>query len=199
MAEILQFPEGVYPRSNHFWIISNAKDFVSPFNGSSQTVSRPGARWGCSMEFANLTTYQARQLEILIAQMKAGAKWVRLRDFAVYPRPALGAPNVKDAGQLGEFVTTRGWSPNRIVLRLGDYVTIEQELKRVCADVISTAAGEATLQIVPPLRTSPLPGDLVEVKAPYGVFKLPSDNVPKPRRQPGIFTDVTIDFEEVLC
>ncbi|EBG8067284.1 hypothetical protein CQK57_03310 [Salmonella enterica] len=199
MAEILQFPEGVYPRSNQFWIISNSRDFISPFNSSSQTVSFPGARWGCSMEFANLTTYQARQLEILIAQMKAGAKWVRLRDFAVYPRPALGAPNVKDAGQLGEFVTTRGWSPNRIVLRLGDYVTIGQELKRVCADVISTAAGEATLQIVPPLRTSPLPGDLVEVKAPYGVFKLPSDNVPKPRRQPGIFTDVTIDFEEVLC
>lgn len=95
MAEILQFPEGVYPRSNQFWIISNSKDFVSPFNGSSQTVSFPGARWGCSMEFANLTSYQARQLEILIAQMKAGAKWVRLRDFAVYPRPVLGALTLK--------------------------------------------------------------------------------------------------------
>lgn len=49
MAEILQFPEGVYPRSNQFWIISNSKDFVSPFNGSSQTVSflalAGGARW----------------------------------------------------------------------------------------------------------------------------------------------------------
>ncbi|EMK8059158.1 hypothetical protein [Escherichia albertii] len=199
MAEILKFPEGVYPRSNQFWIIGNSKDFVSPFNASTQTVYFPGSRWGCSMEFVNLTTYQARKLEILIAQLKSGAKWVALRDFAIYSRPVLGTPNIKDAGQLGEFVTTRGWSPNRIVLRLGDYIAIGKELKRVCADVFSTPAGEATLQIVPPLRISPQPGDPIEVKEPHGIFKLPTGSMPKPRRQPGIFTDVTIDFEEVLC
>lgn len=151
------------------------------------------------MEFANLTVYQARQIETVVAQIKSGAKWVYLRDFAIYPRPVLGAPNIKNSGQLGEFVTTRGWSPNRIVLRLGDYIAIGNELKRVCADVISTPAGEATIQIVPPLRVSPQPGDPVEVKEPYGIFKIPSDSVPKPHRQPGIFTSLTLDFEEVLC
>lgn len=199
MAEILQFPKGLIPRNNQFWVVSNSKDFVSPFNGSSQTVFFPGARWACSMDFVNLTEFRAQQLEVLIAQMKAGAKRVYLRDFARHPRPALGAPNVKDAGQLGEFITTRGWLASRLVLRLGDYVTIGTELKRICADVVTTPAGEATLQIVPPLRISPQPGDLVEVANPTGIFKLPSNSTPKPKRSPGIFTDLTVEFEEVLC
>lgn len=199
MPEILQWPKGLIPRANKFWIIGNSKDFVSPFNKSAQTVSFPGSRWGGSMEFANLTEFRARQLEILIAQMTSNADRVYCRDFAYRPRPALGAPNIKDAGQLGRFVTTRGWLPSRLVLRLGDYVSIGGELKRLCADVSSTPAGEATLQIVPPLRVSPQPGDPVEIANPTGVFKLPSGSTPKPERQPGIFTNITIEFEEVLC
>ncbi|EKY6155072.1 hypothetical protein VCM52_001159 [Escherichia coli] len=199
MAEILQWPRGLIPRSNQFWIIGNSKDFVSPFNGSTQTVNFPGARWGCSMEFVNLTEFRAQQLELLVAQMKAGAKWVAFRDFARYPRPALGAPNVKDAGQLGDKITTRGWLPSRLVLRIGDYVAIGNELKRVCADVSSSPAGEAVLRIVPPLRVSPQPGDPIEIANPTGVFKLTPSSTPKPKRQPGIFTDLTVEFEEVLC
>lgn len=199
MADILNFPAGIRPRSNQFWIISNSKDFTSPFNGATQTVFFPGARWGCSMEFTNLNEYNARRLEILIAQLKAGAKWVYLRDFAREPRPCLGKPNVKDAGQLGDYVTTRGWLPGRLVLRAGDYITINKELKQVCTDVSSTLAGEATLQIVPPLRASPQPGDPVEVANPTGIFKIPSGNSPKAVRQPGIFTDLSVEFEEVLC
>ena len=188
MPEILHWPKGLIPRTNKFWIIGNSKDFVSPFNKSTQTVTL------CLPSHTGL-----RQLEILIAQMASNADRVYCRDFAYRPRPALGAPNIKDAGQQGRFVATRGWLPSRLVLRLGDYVSIGGELKRLCADVSSTPAGEATLQIVPPLRVSPQPGDPVEIANPVGVFKLPSGSTPKPDRQPGIFTNITIEFEEVLC
>lgn len=73
---LLGTEKAAVPRSNQFWIVSNSKDFVSPFNGATQTVSFPGSRWACSMDFVNLTEFRAQQLEVLIAQMKAGAKRV---------------------------------------------------------------------------------------------------------------------------
>jgi hypothetical protein len=54
---------------------------------------------------------------------------------------------VSDANQTGTLLGSKGWTPGVLVLRTGDYITVNDELKMVTADVTSTAAGTAVIPL----------------------------------------------------
>ncbi|HEK0789009.1 TPA: hypothetical protein SMP78_003227 [Proteus mirabilis] len=198
MATILSWPQSIVPATLSWQLVSNSKTFTSTFTGSVQTVRFPGSRWRCSMSFNNLTDEQARVLEAFVAELDGESGRVKISDWARSGLTQRGKPKVSQPNQSGKLLESKDWLPNSIVLRIGDYITVNDELKRVTANVISDAQGNATILIAPILRYAPAVNDLIENEAPYGVFKLTSNDQGNFQRKPGILTSTSLSFEEAL-
>lgn len=195
---VLEWPEGVCPASLSWHPESNTKTFRSPFNGASQTVRFPGTRWVCSLTFTNLTDDKSRRLDALIASLDGEYGRVKIRDWGRSGREPAGAPVVDTDNQTGAELHTKGWTPGIVVLRVGDYLTVNDELKMVTADVTSTATGTAIIPVAPGLRESPAAGSPIETAKPWGIFKLKDNQQGAGNRVPGVFTSYTIEFEEAF-
>lgn len=196
--DVLEWPQDVCPASLTWKPESNSKTFRSPFNGASQTVRHPGTRWLCSLTFNNLDDDKSRRLDALISDLDGEWGRVKIRDWGRAGREPAGSPVVSDAGQTGVILHTKGWSPGVIVLRVGDYLTVNDELKRVTADVTSNSNGIAEIPIAPMLRSSPAPNIPIEIRSPYGIFKLRDGTQGSANRIPGGFSSYSIDFEEAF-
>ncbi len=95
--------------------------------------------------------------------------------------PAPAAALVNGADQTGATLAVDGLQPSKAdVFKAGDYFQIgtgsSSRLHMVTADADSNASGEATLDIWPPLRSSPADNAAVTVSSPKGVFRL-TENV----------------------
>ena len=194
----LEWPDDVCPASLTWRPESNTKTFRSPFNGASQTVRFPGTRWICSLTFNNLTDDKSRRIDALVAELDGEYGRVKIRDWGRNGRSPAGSPVVSDADQMGMELNTKGWLPGKTVLMTGDYITVNDELKIVTADVTSSASGSAVISIAPMLRSSPAPNAPIEVANPFGIFKLKDNQQGTGNRIPGVFTSYTLEFEEAF-
>lgn len=180
-----------------WYLASNSVEFTSPFNGASQTVSYPGSRWEATLSFDNLDDWQSRKLEVLLAKLDGKAGRVMLGDFGRWGRPPMGSPVVDGANNTGTSMMSRGWAPDRKVLWEGDYITINEELKLVTADVWSDNSGYAQLSIAPMLRVIPPNGARIETQKPQGAFRL-AENTNGVKRQPAFNNSFTLKFSEAF-
>ncbi|VFS19473.1 Uncharacterised protein [Enterobacter cancerogenus] len=194
----LEWPADVEPSSLTWRTESNTKTFRSPFNGASQTVRFPGTRWVCSLTFNNLTDDKSRRIDALVASLDGEYGRVKIRDWGRDGRNPFGNPVVSDANQTGTQLYSKGWTAGKVILREGDYLTINDELKMVTADVTSTSTGTAIIPIAPMLRTSPPVNGKIELANPYGIFKLKDNQQGAGNRVPGVFTSYTLEFEEAF-
>ncbi|MDZ7322032.1 hypothetical protein N4G41_10345 [Kosakonia sacchari] len=194
----VEWPADVCPAALTWRPESNTKTFRSPFNGASQTVRYPGTRWVCSLTLTNLTDEKSRRVDALIASLDGEYGRVKIRDWGRPGRTPAGTPIVSDANQTGTELHSKGWTAGVIVLRAGDYITVNDELKMVTADVTSAADMTAIIPIAPMLRISPPANAPIEVANPYGIFKLKDNQQGTGSRTPGGFTSYTIEFEEAF-
>ncbi|WGL97233.1 hypothetical protein QE177_08305 [Arsenophonus sp. aPb] len=198
MALVTEWPKEIVPSSMSWYLVSNSKTFISTFNGSSQTVRFPGSRWCCTLTFNNMVEKLSRQLEALTAELDGESGRVKIRNWIRKGLPDIGEPIVSVASQTGRILQTKGWKTNLVVLRKGDYLTVNNELKMITIDVKSDASGNASIPISPALRYSPQVNEKIETLSPFGIFKLTSNDQGKFNFRPGVFTNVTLEFEEAL-
>ncbi|EOH6333378.1 hypothetical protein [Citrobacter koseri] len=194
----LEWPEDVCPASLTWRPESNTKTFRSPFNGASQTVRFPGTRWVCSLTFNNLSDEKSRRIDSLVAELDGEYGRVKIRDWGRSGRTPAGSPLVDGANQTGTELHSKGWTAGMVVLRQGDYITVNDELKMVTADVSSASNGTALIPFAPMLRSSPPANAVIEVANPYGIFKLKDNQQGAGNRVPGVFTSYTLEFEEAF-
>lgn len=202
MSEILVWPTSIIPNKMSWQLAGNNIGFTSPFTGDDQVVEFPGSRWIASLQFENVKDSTAPALESLIWSLNGRAGRIKLWDFAAgylsNPRIVQGAPVVAAANQQGRLLTTRGWLPDVVVLRLGDWFEVNGELKRVTADCVSDGVGNATLRFTPMLRRPPPAGTPLTVDRPCGTFRLQDDKQGEFARERKriIRSAVTLNFTE---
>lgn len=198
MSDIKEWP--LLPQTASWWIESNSKTFRSPFNGSTQVVSFPGSRWKCTLTYRNLDDEKARTLEALIASMDGEFGRIRLRSYGRKGREPAGSPVVDISNQTGKTLITRGWTASTEVLKIGDFITVNDELKQITDNAVSNSSGIAVISFAPALRYSPPAGAAIETEFPTGIFKLADNRQGKFQRERrrGIRTAVSFDFEEAF-
>ncbi len=202
MADVIDWPTDIIPNEMSLGLEGMGRDFESPWTGSNQTVSMPGSKVGVQLTFKNLPSPAARRLESFIFSLDGQSGRVRIWDFAAQlvgsPQPVFGHPVVTEAISMRKQFTTRGWTPNKLVLRVGDWVQVGGELKRVLEDVRSDGAGGALIRIAPMLRQHYPSGTPLVVDRPCGIFRLQDNKQGVFRRVPGVFTDVTLSLIEAF-
>lgn len=75
---------------------------------------------------------------------------------------------------------------------------MNNELKMVTDNVTSDVNGNAAIPISPMLRYAPKINDNIETDSPFGIFKLTTNDQGNFQYRPGVFSTVTLTFEEAL-
>jgi hypothetical protein len=204
-AAYLAYPEGWLPPSGITWRLSALTQIhTSPLDGSTQTLRLPGARWVVSMSWETMPEADWRAIDAFVSWLGGRAGRFTLRPMHA-PRRGLGggAPVIHGGGQTGETLMTRGWPPNQQVLLAGDFLSYPDAagrpmLHKVATWVVNSGPdGVAGIQISPPIRRPGGDGVALEVNAPFGLFRLASDDEGDlALRQ--IFASYTLRMEEAL-
>jgi len=86
------------------------------------------------------------------------------------------APVVAGAGQAGRTLQTSGWGTPGLKLKRGQFFTVDEQLLILMQNVVADENGNATLRFKPYLRVVPANGASLEVKRPYAVMSMSSDD-----------------------
>lgn len=156
----------------------------SPYTLEEQTFKWPGEAWMIDFSMPTFTNRRIASEWIAFALKLEGSygHFLMGDPSAKLPRGvASGTPVVDGANQTGNLLLTTGWAPNTtgIILK-GDYIQTgagaTSSLHMVVEDADTDSSGNAILQIVPAIRTSPIDGSAIIVNNPRGVFRLTSND-----------------------
>jgi hypothetical protein len=199
---ILTFPTIARPSAVSWRLRGNTQTHRSPFDGTTQTLSMPGARWVASVQWESLDGVDRRILEAFMASLEGTAGRFYFGPPHGFRRgTGTGTITVKTAGQAGKSLVTTGWIGGT-PFEVGDWLSFEASGRRYLHIVTapgSPVSGDLTCGISPPIRRSPAAGALVEISAPAGIFMLASDDAGEMRVRVPELGAVTLDIEEALA
>ena len=146
-----------------------AGTLTPPLGGSLQILDRLGSRHAIDLTLPPLPAEpHGRAWASKLKQAKRQGALYRFPqyDFRI---GAPGAPAVVGAGQAGTSLILGGFTP-RYAIRDGQWFSLvtagRRYLYSTSAGIVADGAGNATVQIEPPLRVRPAAGDAAEFAAP---------------------------------
>ena len=172
-------PETIIPAAADWRLLTSSGMYVSPLNGSTQTVSRGGERWAVTLSYPNLKGAEAASITAFLAAMRGRAGRVTLPDHAYEKRGTLTSNlRVNGWSQRGTSLRCDGGPKSGVnAVRAGDMFELDDRLYMIVADGNTNVSGNITLEFVPPLDDSPADNATVEVLGPQGYFMLAGNTV----------------------
>jgi len=160
----------IVARGQQFELIREDRS-LRRFGGSEQIIVNRPAFWSFRIPLLPRTGVDAKGWRAALTELANPAN-----TFAAGPpgyRGAVytGTATVSGAGQLGRTLAVSA-NPSTIILRAGEYFSVNGELKVATNTVTSTSGGAATLQFEPPLRASPANGAAINFATPTATFRL---------------------------
>jgi hypothetical protein len=144
--------------NSRFGLETNTQTFESPLTKSTQRVTLSGARWNATFTLPAMNRAQAAGWKAFfdLCEGRTNA-FLGFDPDSKTPRGNItgSTPLVNGGSQTGSSLITDGWAHSTIVLKAGDYFSVNSELKRVTSDVTSDSSGNATIAFKPALRSSP--------------------------------------------
>ena len=181
----LIWPADLRPNEQQFHLLFTTRQFKSPFTGNAQTMEFPAVGWTCRLNLKRLNKDQVRMLELFLIQLRGAAGRFRIGDQYHKNRGlAEGAPQINGANQVGARLDITGCKPNQNFLLAGDYITVNNEYKRLISDANADENGNTALHFEPNLRRSPSDGSAVVVDRPYCIMRLADDKQGQVKRMP---------------
>ena len=158
----------------------------SPFTFQQQIVAHPGQRWAASISLPPMKRQDAEYWVAFLLSLKGQVGTFLLSDpNCIDPQGSAantpGTPLVKGSGQTGDALVIDGL-PTSVTgyLLPGDYIQLgsnsSTQLYKVLTQTNTNSSGEATLDIWPNLRSSPVDNSDVVVASTKGKFRL-KDNI----------------------
>ena len=193
---------------------------VSEWTGARQALASGRGWWECSYSLPTIGgSASASPWRSFIAQMRGGANdcQVPVDGVSQRPFPESGAatlwldfaaadyyseggsnyqPLVAGASQTGRSLTTDGWNENSTVLIAGQFVTVDNQLLVLTADVVADNTGAATISFEPPLRASPADNAAIEFRDPYALMYVTES--PTYTYETGVYYNFSLEFREAF-
>ena len=182
----------------------NSKSFQSSLNGSVQTGSLPGARWGWNITFPEQNIAVRSRIEALLTKLSGREHRLQLHDLSKpTPRGTINLSGVT-AGAAAQFVSTMvlAGCGNTKTLLEGDWISVVTtggvQIVMVTDDSTSDAGGNMSVNFRHPLRAAVSGGATVVTNAPVGLFVLSSPELSFPREAGFKCPQFSISFGEVF-
>lgn len=160
------------PNELRWGLESNVMISISPLSGAVQTLELPGARWRATLTYRNMSGADLALLQAFLAECRGQAGRFNLPCYErIGPRGAGGgSPNISANGLTGTGLNVQNVPPSLTGWLLkGDYISFGSipELHILTADADTNPAGQALLQIEPPIRVPTTSGHNVEIYRPW--------------------------------
>jgi len=167
---VITFPSTPKPAGMDWKLVMPAQNNISTWTGSRQVLSSDRGWWECSITMPPIVGSTIRPWRSFIAQARGSTNDFQIPVDPTAQSTATATPLVNGASQTGRSIVTDGWPASTTVLYAGHFVTINNQLLQLTADVTSDALGNATLSIEPPVRSAPADNAAIEFKNPYALM-----------------------------
>jgi hypothetical protein len=149
---------------------------TSPFTGTEQVQDWGGEWWEYGFEMARMNGRDGRRLSAFLTALGGPRGRFLFRDPTIRQPGFSFTPIVVGGLQTGATLVTSGWPASSTSLFAGDFFSLgsdhQTRLYQLTSDVISNAAGLASLSFVPRLRASPADGAALQIAAPAVLLRL---------------------------
>lgn len=192
---MINFPASPWPQTISWRLVQPSQTNISAWTGQRQTVVSNRGWWECEITFPPIVgTTNINVWRSFLAKTQGQANDFRVPVDETPQSTASATPAVNGAGQTGRSLVTDGWPASTTVLVAGQFVTIEEQLLQLTADVVSNASGQATITFEPPIRVSPVDNSNIEFKNPFSLMYL----VEKPYLsvEPGYIYNLSLSLRE---
>lgn len=177
----------------------------SPYTLEAQAFKWPGEQWAVDFNMPMIGDAAiAGEWKAFGAKLNGRFNYFLLGDPSGATPSGLGTgtPLVKGAGQMGNSILIDGLPLSTSnILKAGDYVQIgtgiNSRLHLQVEDLDSNGSGEATLNLVPAVRTELADNTVVSFHDTVGVFRLTSNRF-EWRVTPGPLYQLSFQAEEVV-
>jgi hypothetical protein len=139
------------------------------------TVLAGAARWSAQVTMPPLLgEARVAPWRAFLAQCQGQAHWFKL--VAVENVQISGVTVlVNGGGQAGYSIATDGWGAAGTKLKAGQFVTVNDQLLQLVADVVANGSGQATLSFRSYLRIPTTDNAPIEVARPYALMAMADD------------------------
>ena len=164
----ITFPSTPKPQSMAWRFIMPSQTNVSGWTGRRQTIASGRGWWECQLTLPSMVgTTRINAWRSFIAQARGQANDFQIPVDPTAQSAAVATPLINGAGQTGRSLVTDGWPISTTALQAGQFVTINNQLLQLTANVVSNASGQATITFEPPIRAAPADNTAIEFKNPF--------------------------------
>ena len=165
--------------SVQFGLENNNQVFESPLSNSIQVSELTGARWYTTFNLPPMKKTNALEYIGFLQRLQG-----RVHSFYGYdanhrsPSGTIAGSTllVNGASQTGTSLVLDGGANSTLVLKAGDFFSVNNELKMVTADATTDGSGDVTVNFVPSLRSSPSDDASITTTNPVCTMKLTGDS-----------------------
>jgi len=151
----------------------------SPFTFADQVQVGAGQQWQCDVSIPIVNRDKAEEVNAFLLKLNGRQGTFLLGDpNAENPRGSVSTTiTVNGNEQTGNELNVSGFASSTVdVMKAGDYIQLGSlstaRLYKVLNNVVSDASGNATLDIWPNIRISPVDGDTVTYTSAVGQWRL---------------------------
>ena len=165
--------------SVEFGLENNNQVFESPLSNSIQVSELTGARWYATFNLPPMKKDNALEYIGFLQRLQG-----RVHSFYGYdanhrsPSGTIAGSTllVNGASQTGTSLVLDGGANSTLVLKAGDFFSVNNELKMVTANATTDGSGDVTVNFVPSLRSSPSNDASITTTNPVCTMKLTGDS-----------------------
>ena len=165
--------------SVEFGLENNNQVFESPLSNSIQVSELTGARWYATFNLPPMKKDNALEYIGFLQRLQG-----RVHSFFGYdanhrsPSGTIAGSTllVNGANQTGTSLVLDGGANSTLVLKAGDFFSVNNELKMVTANATTDGSGDVTVNFVPSLRSSPSDDASITTTNPVCTMKLTGDS-----------------------
>ena len=165
--------------SVEFGLENNNQVFESPLSNSIQVSELTGARWYATFNLPPMKKDNALEYIGFLQRLQG-----RVHSFYGYdanhrsPSGTIAGSTllVNGASQTGTSLVLDGGANSTLVLKAGDFFSVNNELKMVTSNATTDGSGDVTVNFVPSLRSSPSDDASITTTNPVCTMKLTGDS-----------------------
>lgn len=164
--------------------LMRVQSLLTTLSGISQVTSFADKRWQAQLNVNPQFASDLRAWALAIDQLSDINNVLALTP-PYYEGPSTGysglSPTVDGSGQAGTSLAVKGLSLSSAILLAGDFISFDvtsplgnanRQLIKVASNVNSNGSGNATIQLVTPIRQSPADNAAVNITTPSAFFGL---------------------------
>ncbi len=191
----LTIPATPKPQSMTWRLVQPAQNNISQWTGARQVLPSGRGWWECQIVYPPIVgTTNANAWRGFIAAMRGPTNDAQIKVDPTAQSALANTMLSNGANQTGRSMAVDGLPASTTVLVAGQFVTVQNQLLQLTANVTTNASGQATLSFEPSLRAAVPDNTAVEYKNPYCLMYITDE--PSYSVEPGYIYAFSLNMRE---